>query len=91
MAAPPWRGGSARSNTESTIVIDDAAIAGEVAAFLEHGRATGSYALRLGEGGKRVEWVGRENEGVLRAEPPRQGGAAIKPRLASFFVSEELL
>jgi cardiolipin synthase C len=82
---------SARSNTESTIVIDDREIAGEVAAFLEHGRVTSSYALRLGEGNKRVEWVGREREGVLRAEPRRPGGAAFKPRLASFFVPEELL
>ena len=82
---------SARSNTESTIVIDDAEIAGDVAAFLDHGRVTSSYALRLGAGGKRVEWVGREAGGVLRAEPPRAGGSGLKPRLASFFVSEELL
>ena len=82
---------SARSNTESTIVIDDAEIAGEVAAFFEHGRVTSSYALRLGEGGGRVEWVGREAEAVLRAEPRRPGGPGFKPRLASFFVSEELL
>jgi len=82
---------SARSNTESTIVIDDPRLAGDVADFLEHGRVTSSYALRLGEGGKRVEWVGREAEGVLRAEPPRPGGSAFKPRLASFFVSDELL
>ena len=82
---------SARSNTESTIVIDDREIAGDVAAFLDHGRATGSYALRLGEGGKRVEWVGREADGVLRAEPRRPGGPGLKPRLASFFVPEEML
>jgi putative cardiolipin synthase len=82
---------SARSNTESTIVIDDREIAGEVAAFLEHGRVTSSYTLRLGEGGKQVEWVGREAEAVLRAEPRRPGGPGLKPRLASFFVSEELL
>jgi len=82
---------SARSNTESTIVIDDREIAGEVAAFLEHGRVTSSYALRLGEGGNRVEWVGREAEAVLRTEPARPGGPGLKPRLASFFVSEELL
>ncbi len=82
---------SARSNTESTIVIDDREIAGEVAAFLEHGRVTSSYALRLGEDGKRIEWVGREAEDVLRDEPRRPGGPGLKPRLASFFVSEELL
>jgi len=82
---------SARSNTESTIVIDDREIADEVAAFLAAGRATSSYALRLGEGGKRVEWVGREADAVLRDEPRRAGGPGFKPRLASFFVSEELL
>jgi len=82
---------SARSNTESTIVIDHPGIAADVAAFLEHGRVTSSYALRLGEGGTRVEWVGRETEGVLRAEPRGAGGNGFKPRLASFFVSEEWL
>ncbi len=82
---------SARSNTESAIVIDDAVLAGEAAAFLERGRVGASYALRLGSGGKKLEWVGREGEGILRAEPRRAGGSGIKPRLASFFVSEEML
>ena len=82
---------SARSNTESAILIDDPAIAAEVAAFLERGRASGSYALRLGDDGQRVEWVGRDGDDVLRSEPRRPGGAGIKPRLASFFVSEDML
>lgn len=82
---------SARSNTESTIVIDDPVLAGEVAAFLERGGARGSYALRLDSGRKRVEWVGDETRGILRAEPRRPGGRGIKPRLASYFVSEEML
>ncbi len=82
---------SARSNTESAILIDDPALAGEVAAFLERGRVTGTYALRLGDDGRHVEWVGGEGERVLRAEPRRPGGPGLKPRLASFFVSEEML
>ncbi len=82
---------SARSNTESAIVIDDPTLAGEAAAFLERGRVGGSYALRLGEGGKKVEWVVGDGESVLSAEPRRPGGPGIKPRLASFFVSEEML
>ncbi|MEO5846020.1 MAG: phospholipase D family protein [Caldimonas sp.] len=82
---------SARSNTESAILIDDPVLAGEVAAFLERSRASGSYALRLGGSGNKVEWVGREGEDVLRAEPRRAGGRGIKSRLASFFVSEEML
>jgi phosphatidylserine/phosphatidylglycerophosphate/cardiolipin synthase-like enzyme len=81
---------SARSNTEAAIVVDDPVLAGEVAAFLERGRVAGSYALRLREDGRKVEWVGREGRG-LRAEPRRPGGASLKPRLASFFISEELL
>jgi putative cardiolipin synthase len=80
---------SARSNTESAIVIDDPALAGEVSGFLERGNASGSYALRLGDDGKRVEWVGRDGDDVRHAEPRRPGG--LKPRLASFFVSEEML
>jgi putative cardiolipin synthase len=82
---------SARSNTESTILIDDPVLAGEVSAFLERGRVTSSYALRLGDRGKRVEWIDREGDSVLRAEPRRAGGPGLKPRLASFFVSEEML
>ncbi|HEV7575996.1 MAG TPA: phospholipase D family protein [Caldimonas sp.] len=82
---------SARSNTESAIVIDDPVLAAEVAGFLERGRASGSYALRLGDDGKRVEWVGREHDAILRVEPRRAGGPGLKPRLASFFVSEEML
>ena len=82
---------SARSNTESAILIDDPLLAGEVAGFLERGRVSGSYALRLCDHGKHVEWVGREGDGVLRAEPRRAGGPGLKPRLASFFVSEEML
>ena len=54
-------------------------------------RVPASYALRLDQAGKRVEWVSGAAEGVLRAEPRRPGGSGIKPRLASFFVSEELL
>ncbi|MEO8312570.1 MAG: phospholipase D-like domain-containing protein, partial [Caldimonas sp.] len=80
---------SARSNTESAIVIDDAVLAAEAGAFLERGRVGASFALRLGGGGRKLEWVDRE--GVLRTEPRRPGGPGIKPRLASFFVSEEML
>jgi putative cardiolipin synthase len=80
---------SARSNTESMIVIDDPGLAAEALAFLDVGRTTGSYALRLTAGGKRIEWVA--GDGVLRAEPVPFGGPGLKPRLASFFVSEELL
>ena len=82
---------SARSNTESVIVIDDPAIAAEAIAFLDRGRRSGSYALRLGAGGKRVEWVDGDGQGVLRQEPTPFGRPGLKPRLASFFVSEELL
>jgi len=82
---------SARSNTESMIVIDDPGLAAEAIAFLDPGRTTGSYALRLGAGGKRIEWVAGDGRGVLRAEPMPFGGPGLKPRLASFFVSEELL
>jgi putative cardiolipin synthase len=82
---------SARANTEAAILIDDAGQAGEVAAFIERGRASDSYELRLDDGGKRVEWLDREGGTVLRREPRRPGGAGLKPRLASFFVSEELL
>jgi len=82
---------SARSNTESMIVIDDPGLAAEAVAFLDRGRSTGSYALRLDAGGKRVEWVEGDGKGVLRAEPAPFGGPGLKPRLASFFVSEELL
>ena len=82
---------SARSNTESMIVIDNPGLAAEAVAFLDRGRTTGSYALRLEPGGKRVEWVDRDGKGVLRAEPTPFGGPGLKPRLASFFVSEELL
>jgi putative cardiolipin synthase len=82
---------SARCNTEAAIVIDDPMLAGEVAAFLERGRASGSYALRLGEDGKRVEWVGRNGSAVVRNEPRPAAGRGLKPRLASFFVSENML
>jgi putative cardiolipin synthase len=82
---------SARSNTESMIVIDDRGLAAEAIAFLDPGRTTGSYALRLAAGGRRIEWVAGDGGGVLRAEPTPFGGPGLKPRLASFFVSEELL
>jgi phosphatidylserine/phosphatidylglycerophosphate/cardiolipin synthase-like enzyme len=81
---------SARSNTESAIVIDDTVLAREAAEFLERGSVGASYTLRLGEG-KKVEWVGGEGDSVLRKEPRRAGGRGIKPRLASLFVSEEML
>jgi hypothetical protein len=71
------------------IVIDDPGLAAEAVAFLDRGRTTGSYALRLDAAGRRIEWV--EGNGVLRAEPAPFGGPRLKPRLASFFVSEELL
>ena len=82
---------SARSNTESAILIDDPLLAGQVAAFFERDQATSSYALRLGPRGRRVEWVEPENGGVLRSEPRPFGSPGLKPRVASFFVSEELL
>ena len=82
---------SARSNTESMIVVDDPGLAAEAVAFLDRGRATGSYALRLDAGGRRVEWVEGDGKGVLRADPTPFGRPGLKPRLASFFVSEELL
>ena len=81
---------SSRSNTESTIVIDDPALAATVAAFLERGRAA-SYALRLDRDGERLEWIDPDGKEVLRDEPLPFGGPGLKPRLASFFVSEELL
>ena len=82
---------SARSNTESMIVIDDPVLAAEVAAFLERDQATGSYTLRLDRAGKHLEWVEGDGRGVLRSEPRPFGGPGLKPRVASFFVSEELL
>ena len=82
---------SARSNTESMVLIDDPVLAAEVAAFLERGEATGSYTLRLDRRGKHLEWVEGEGGGVLRSEPRPFGGPGLKPRVASFFVSEELL
>jgi putative cardiolipin synthase len=82
---------SARSNTESAIVIDDPVLAGAVADFLERGRASGSYALRLGGDGKHVEWVGHDGGAVARKEPRSSVGSGLRPRLASFFISEELL
>jgi putative cardiolipin synthase len=82
---------SARSNTESAIVIDDPALAGEVAAFFERDRAEASYGLRLDKSGKRVEWVEPDTGDVLRTEPRPFGSPGLKPRVTSFFVSEELL
>jgi putative cardiolipin synthase len=82
---------SARANTEAAIVIDDPVLAGEVSAFLERDRRSASYALRLRDGGKRVEWVGAGGNGVVRDEPRPRSGPGLKPRLASFFVSEDLL
>ena len=82
---------SSHSNTESMILIDDPVLAATVGAFLERSRATSSYALRLDRGGKRVEWVDQESKDVLRDEPQPFGGPGLKPRLASFFVSEEML
>jgi len=82
---------SARSNTESAILIDDPVLAAQASAFFERGRTSGSYALRLGHRGKRVEWVDRDGTEVLRSEPQPFGGPGLKPRLASFFISEELL
>jgi putative cardiolipin synthase len=82
---------SARSNTESAIVIDDPVLAGQVAAFFERDGAAMSYALRLGRAGKRVEWVDPESGGVLQSEPRPFGSPGLKPRAASLFVSEELL
>jgi putative cardiolipin synthase len=82
---------SARANTEAAIVIDDPVLASEVATFLERGRLSGSYALRLGDGGERVEWVGASGNGVVRDEPRPRAGLGLKPRLASFFLSEDLL
>jgi len=82
---------SARANTESAIVIDDPALAGEVAEFLEHGRRSSSYALRLRDSGTRVEWVDAGGEAVVRDEPRPASGPGLKLRLASFFVSEEML
>jgi putative cardiolipin synthase len=82
---------SARSNTESAIVIDDPVLAGEVASFLASDRDAASYALRLGRRGKRVEWLDPGTKSVLDAEPRPFGGPGLKPRVASVFVSEELL
>jgi putative cardiolipin synthase len=82
---------SARCNTEAAIVIDDPLLAGEVSAFLERGRLSGSYALRLGDGGKRVEWIGRGGAAAVKNEPRPLSGRGLKPRLASFFVSEDML
>ena len=82
---------SARSNTESALIIDDPVLAAEVAAFLERGRANGTYALRLGRDGRHIEWVDRGADEVLRVEPRRGGGTGLRPRIASFFVSEEML
>ncbi len=82
---------SARCNTEVAIVIDDPVLAQEVVAFLERGRASGSYALRLADDGKRVEWVDHAGSRAVRKEPRPAGGPGLKSRLASFFVSEDML
>ena len=82
---------SARANTEAAIVIDDPVLAGEVTDFLERGRRSASYALRLRDGGTRVEWVGASGDAVVRDEPRPAAGPGMKLRLASFFVSEEML
>jgi putative cardiolipin synthase len=81
---------SARANTEAAIVIDDPVLAGEVATFLERGRRSASYALRLSHGSARIEWVGWAGA-VVRDEPRPDSGAGLKQRLASFLVPEELL
>jgi len=82
---------SARANTEAAIVIDDPELAGEITGFLERGRQSASYALRLGAGGERLEWVGASGDAVVRDEPRPRSGAGLKLRVASFFISEELL
>ena len=82
---------SARCNTEAAIVIDDPVLAGQVAAFLERGRLSGSYALRLGSDGEHVEWVGHGGATVVKNEPRPPSGSGLKPRLAAFFLSEDML
>ncbi|MDQ6640530.1 MAG: phospholipase D-like domain-containing protein, partial [Pseudomonadota bacterium] len=82
---------SARCNTEAAIVIDDPVLAAEVADFLELGRASGSYALRLRGDGKHVEWIDRDGRAILRQEPRPLAGPGLKPRLAALLVSEEML
>jgi len=82
---------SARCNTEAAILIDDPVLAQEVVAFLERGRASGSYALRLAEDGKRVEWVDQAGRSAVQKEPRVAGGPGLKSRLESLFISENML
>lgn len=84
---------SARWNTESGLVIDSPALAGEVASLLARERLPGSYRLRMADDEKRIEWVagaGR-SEVVRTSEPDAKPGQQLRLWLTSRFVSEEML
>ena len=86
-------GRSSRSNTEVGLVIDDAGLAGEALALMQHHWSHSHYRLRIAETGGRVEWMapdGTEGD-VLRAEPDVPWFRRLRLGVMSLFVSEDLL
>ena len=86
-------GRSSRSNTEVGLVIDDAGLAGEALALMQHHWSHGHYRLRIAATDGRVEWLapdGTEGD-VLRAEPDVPWFRRLRLGVMSLFVSEDLL
>ena len=83
---------SSRLNTELGLVIDSAALAGEVAALLRSEQTDGSYRLRLGRGTRRLEWWRPQGDDEpMRGIEPAEPGGALRSRIASLFISEDML
>lgn len=84
---------SARANTESSLAIDSAAVAGEMLSLVERtDHLAGSYKLRLAHDGG-IEWVAGtgKQELVTRDEPGATPLSRLWLWLLSQFVSEDLL
>ena len=86
-------GRSSRSNTEVGLVIDDAGLAGEALALMQHHWSHSHYRLRIADTDGRVEWLASDGtEGdVLRAEPDVPWFRRLRLGVMSLFVSEDLL
>jgi putative cardiolipin synthase len=85
---------SAWSNTESGLLIDSPALAGEIGKLIGHDRLASVYALRLAADRESIEWVATGADGkqvVTRTEPHDSWLHRLKMQLLGPFAPEELL
>ena len=85
---------SAWSNTESGILIDSRALAGELQKLIGDDRMASVYQLRLGADGETIEWVATGADGkqvVLESEPHNSWLHRLKMQLIGPFAPEDLL